>query len=286
MLANWTADGAESGKSEGGSGMACTNGRAHLRVVLTFASSPDEAWYRAVHMVLHCEARDVVTAVRAGQAASLTQDDKGVVQSLQTMDSWMNKLCDYFDAHFDQKDSRTEGVSFRRTAKFVAQDLFDEEQTACWVYTMGGSVLLPMLHAILGLRPFFIESKVASPEVQRLQGQLLSWSEEMKLFMPIPHRNFLENLEKPGVSLRQYCIKRFGNIKTSVEELHALEVAYNDALNGLVRFLSRRMHLVVRIQPDLSSAFTIFHSHLEATLRKQRLQLLKMRQRVLARLES
>lgn len=284
LLANWTADDLKA--PEGGSGATCSNIRSHLRVVCNFVPSPDEAWYRAIHLVLHHEARDLIAAVRAGQAAALTQDHKGVALCLQTMDAWMNKLCDYFDAHFDQKDSRTECVSFARTAKFVAQDLFDIEQTACWVYTMGGSVLLPMLHAILGLTCFRIDSKATSPEVERLRGHLRSWSEEMILFMPIPHRTFLENLQKPGVSLRQYCIKRFGNIKTSVEELHALEVAYNDALNGLVRFLSRRMHLVVRFQPDLSGAFTLLHAHLEATLRKQRLQLLKMRQRVVARLES
>merc|ERR1719456_2161428 len=102
----------------------------------------------------------------------------------------------------------------------------------------------------------------------------------MPVHMPIPHRAFLEELQRRGGNLRQYCIKRFGAKATTVELLHDIEVAYNEALNALIRFLSRRMHLVVRFMPHLSSVFERVHSHIEAAVRKNRLQLLKMRQRV------
>merc|ERR1719310_1464882 len=100
----------------------------------------------------------------------------------------------------------------------------------------------------------------------------------MSQHMPIPHRAFLEELQRPGTSVRQYCLKRFGTKDATVELLHDLEVAYNDALNALFRFLSRRRHMVVRFLPHLSSVFGAMHAHLEATARSSRLPLLKMRQ--------
>jgi indoleamine 2,3-dioxygenase len=267
-----------------------TNGDSHprsFRIVCAFIANPDEEWYRAVHLVLHDSARDAVAAIRAGQHGMTSQDDGAVIQSLEALSEWMSKVCDYMDAHFELKDSRTEAISFRRLAKFVAQDWFDDEQTACWVYCGGCSVLLPMLHAVLGVDIFDFPGQSDSSEVERLSTYLSQWSQEMKLFMPVAHRTFLENLQRPGVSLRQYCIKRFGSGKaTPVDVLHGIEVAYNEALNGLVRFLSRRMHLVVRFLPEQSSSFATLHGHIEGGVRKNRLQLLKMRQRVDACLEG
>merc|ERR1712037_885759 len=74
------------------------------------------------------------------------------------------------------------------------------------------------------------------------------------------HLAFLEELEKPGSSLRQYCFRRFGSKSATVEVLHDLEVAYNDALNALSRFLSRRNRLISRFFPDLASNFSMLHS--------------------------
>merc|ERR1712232_1424338 len=98
--------------------------------------------------------------------------------------------------------------------------------------------------------------------------------------MPQLHRAFLEELEKPGVSLRQYCFRRFGAKSVPVELLHDLEVAYNDALNALVRFLSRRMRLVSRFFPNFASNFGVLHSEIEAAMRRSSLRLLKMRRHV------
>jgi hypothetical protein len=281
-LANWT---------KGGSGATLQEGEApdnafasnNLCNVCCFIASPDEEWYRSVHIVLHEQARDAVAIIRSGQNAATMQDDRGVVQCLERLSGWMNSFCDYFDAHFDQKDSRTEAVMMRRFAKVMwsTQSGHDDE-TSCWVYCSGSSALLPILHAFLGIPMGKVQIKLNSQDpgdVERLARSLQHWIEEMPLHMPIPHRAFLEELQRRGGNLRQYCLKRFGAKSITVELLHDIEVAYNEALNALIRFLSRRMHLVVRFTPHLSSVFGFLHSHLEAAVRKNRLQLLKMRQR-------
>merc|ERR1712129_534831 len=108
---------------------------------------------------------------------------------------------------------------------------------------------------------------------------------EYRVYMPKAHRLFLEDLEKPGSSLRCFCYRRFGTAaddNVSVELLHNLETSYNDTLNALVRFLSRRFHLVWRFCPSVAS--TALHAKTEEAMQRARLQLLLMRQRVDQRL--
>ncbi|CAK0876630.1 unnamed protein product [Prorocentrum cordatum] len=252
-----------------------------LRVAWRFLACPDEEWYRAVHIVLHEQARDLVSAIRVGQVAICDQNDLGVVGSLESISAWLNKFCDFFDGQFENKDSRTESVTFMRMEPFISHSSSNDltlEETACWVYMSGSSPILPAVHAFLGVR-FCAVRAPASPEADRLAEHLQHLVEECRTLMPRLHRVFVEELEKPGASLRQYSFQRFGNTSASVEQMHDLEVAYNDALNALVRYLSRRVHLVSRAFPALAVHFGIYHGEIEAFMRRSRLELLKMRRR-------
>eukprot|EP00928_Gymnodinium_smaydae_P054264 TRINITY_DN3806_c0_g2_i1.p1 TRINITY_DN3806_c0_g2~~TRINITY_DN3806_c0_g2_i1.p1 ORF type:complete len:1047 (+),score=117.42 TRINITY_DN3806_c0_g2_i1:43-3183(+) len=257
-----------------------------LHVVWRFLASPDEEWYRGVHVLLHDEAREAVAAIRVGQVAMVDKNDQGVVGSMGRLLEWLNKWSDCFDAHFDQKDSRTEQVMIRRLEPFTihSKDTTWEEMAA-WIYCCGSSPILPALHAFMGIKMCATSDRAGS-EIDRLGNLMRTLLEEMRMHMPRQHRAFLGELEKPGVNVRQYCFRRFGAKAVSVEKLHDLEVAYNDALNALVRFLARRMHLVNRFYPHLDGPFGTFHSDVEGMMRKNRLQLLEMRQRVSRCLEK
>jgi len=277
VLGNWTFS-SQSGPST--TGDAHTNGdEQRMQVVLGFLACPDEEWYRDIHLVLHSEAREAIAAIRLGLRCAAVGDDRGVMRSLETLGTWLNKFCDWFDAQFEQKDSRTEAVMMSRLSRFVSQSWFTDEKTACWVYCSGSSALMPVLHAYLGIKEA-APLRLQSSDVEALWKCLQEWRDEMTEYMPLQHKQFLEELAKPGGSVRQYCLKRFGANKISVELLYDLEVAYNDALNALVRFLSRRSHLVSRFFPPLASVFGNLHSEIEAGMRKDRLRLLQMRQRV------
>jgi len=259
-----------------------------LHVVWRFLAMPDEEWYRAIHIFLHDEARDVVSAIRVGHVAMRDQNDHVAVGSMVKLSVWLNKFCDYFDAHFEAKDSRTESVMIRRIEPFISHGTFHDltwEETACWVYCMGSSVLLAAVHAFLGVK-MCPQYDSDSAEVDKMAKILRRTLDEGRVYMPRSHREFLESLEKPGVSVRQYCFRRFGAKSVSVEALHDLEVGYNDALNALARFLSRRVHLISRFFPHLASTFGTLHSDFEASMRHNRLQLLKMRQRVYRSLQN
>merc|ERR1719198_565580 len=238
-------------------------------------------------LLQHREARDVIHAIRMGQVASLEDDDPGVIQGMEGFASWLNKNCDYLDAHFEQRDSRTEAVTYAQLRRFVAQQFshgdatcsFTSEETICWMYVGGSSVLVPALHAFLGIRLLDCTPVYRSEnKLQEIAESLQHWLMAMRAYMPDKHSSFLEELEKPGVSMRHYCLKRFGSKKMSVDALYNLEVAYNDALNALVRFMSRRMHLVMRHFARVENSFPSLQSDVEERMRKSRLQLMKLRQ--------
>jgi len=279
VLCNW--DKLEPAKSEG------TPER--LGLVLRFLAVPEEECYRTLHILLHQEARDVIAAIRAGQAAIHVQNDRDLVGSLGKLSVWLNKFCSFFDSYFEQKDSRTESVMIRRIEPFICQSTAHKltwEETACWVYWSGSSAILPAVQLFLGIRLLAGAGSRSAEQGSRLSAVMSQMLEEMRLSMPLPHQAFLEELGKPGVSVRAYCVRRFGAKSVSVELLHDIEAAYNDALNALLRFLSRRMHLVLRFFPEFASSFGAFHGDVERCMRSSRLQLLKMRQRVHKVLEN
>jgi len=317
VLSNWDATYPSGDRPASSTGQGVeqaevdTQQSPQMHVVWRFLGTPDEEWYRAIHIVMHDEARDVVSAIRVGHVAMRDHSDGSVVNSLEQISSWLNKFCDYFDEHFEVKDSRTEGVMIRRLEPFLSHGRFSElgweeqrgsrktdkendisgnsfgmlpVETAAWVYCCGSSVLLPAIHAFLGVEqcPREAHDGAGGDRIAQVVRRIL---DEGRVFMPRSHLAFLESLEKPGVSIRQYCFRRFGAKMVSVEALHDLEVAYNDALNALGRYVSRRVHLVSRFFPMFKSSFGALHSEYETHMRVERLQLLKMRQRVSRGLE-
>jgi len=258
-----------------------------LQVWWRFLACPDEEWYRSIHIYMNQEARDIVAAIRVGQVAMREGNDVGVVACMENMSSWLDRFCDYFDNFFEEKDSRTESVMFKRLHPFIAGTGTrqtgivgnDWDEVGCWVYACGSSVLLPALHAYLGIKMIDI-GPTGSDEADRHANMYRQQLQEFRISMPMLHRAFLEELERPGTSLRQYCLRRFGQQSRTVEQLHNLEVAYNDALNALIRFLSRRVHLVCRLIPQIAGGFGAMHHEVEESMRRSRLMLLKMRQRV------
>eukprot|EP00405_Crypthecodinium_cohnii_P009391 CAMPEP_0206434876 /NCGR_PEP_ID=MMETSP0324_2-20121206/9473_1 /ASSEMBLY_ACC=CAM_ASM_000836 /TAXON_ID=2866 /ORGANISM="Crypthecodinium cohnii, Strain Seligo" /LENGTH=1076 /DNA_ID=CAMNT_0053901583 /DNA_START=62 /DNA_END=3292 /DNA_ORIENTATION=- len=291
VLCNWdttTVDSTRGQEAEQAAGHQDETPEPKRHVVWRFLAMPDEEWYRATHIVMHEEAREVVAAIRVGHVAMRDLNDRAAVSSMVRVGAWCNKFCDFFDAYFEAKDSRTESVMIRRLEPFITRSGNHElsiEETACWVYCMGSSVLFLALHAYLGIQ-MCPEFEAENPEVEALGETLRRMIKEGRVCMPVAHREFLEQLEKPGVSMRQYCFRRFGAKRVSVEVLHDLEAGYNDSLYALGRLLSRRVHLVSRFFPQLAGNFGALNSDLEAAMQHSRLQLLNMRQRVFRSLQA
>jgi hypothetical protein len=233
-----------------------------VHIALRFLACVDEDWYRRIHISLHARAEQLMLAIRQGQHAMGAQNDQGVIRSLQDVSGWLLDCCKFLDAEFDSKDSQSEHLMMSRLIKFAAPNMSGDASLCwVWVYSMGSSVLLPALHAVLGVLP--------------VQPRVLQFWAEMREAMPKEHQQLLRELEHKGNNMRRYCLTRFASRKIAVEKLYDLELAYNEALYALMRFCARRFRLVVRNFPDAERHSTL-HDAQEEVIKRSRLHLLTM----------
>eukprot|EP00434_Breviolum_minutum_P038976 symbB.v1.2.034588.t1/scaffold4493.1/size40535/4 len=119
------------------------------------------------------------------------------------------------------------------------------------------------MHAILGLR-----------KLDGISGPLQEhWLMQGRHCMPQSHRNFLQSLEL-GVSVRAYCLREWR--KAPVERIAALEDAFNNCIESLLKHCSLRQRLVSRMFPDVSRIRRL-SAEQELVIRSGRLVLLQMR---------
>eukprot|EP00438_Fugacium_kawagutii_P003514 Skav224776 [mRNA] locus=scaffold4598:9218:11521:+ [translate_table: standard] len=122
------------------------------------------------------------------------------------------------------------------------------------------------MHAILGLRKL---DGISGPLQEHWQLQGVG-----RQCMPRSHRNFLENLEH-GTSVRAYCLREWR--KVPVEGIAALEDAFNNCIEALLKYCSLRQRgLVQRMFPDVSRIRRL-SAEQEQVIRSGRLALLHMR---------
>lgn len=234
-----------------------------VQPIARFIATPDEEWYRKLHLVLEAEGgRAISAAHKTIQPAIAMRDTGAVIAALTQLAQDVASLSNFQMQQFDQKDSRGEAVMMQRLRAFVAEDL-SEEDYAVWVYAEGSSPLLPALHAILGLRKL---DGIAGP----LQEH---WQMQGRRCMATKHRDFLDKLEM-GVSVRAYCLCEWR--KASVEGIAALEDAFNNCIEALLRYCSLRQRLVSRMFPDVSK-IRLMNAEQEQVIRTGRLALLQMR---------
>ncbi|CAL1161882.1 unnamed protein product [Cladocopium goreaui] len=234
-----------------------------VQPIARFIATPDEEWHRKLHLVLEAEGGRAVSTAHSNITPAISARDNGaVIGALNQLAADVDSLSEFQMRQFDQKDSRGEALLMQRLRAFVAEDL-SEEDYAVWVYTGGSSPLLPAMHAILGLR-----------KLDGISGPLQEhWQMQGRQCMPKSHRNFLENLEH-GVSVRAYCLREWR--KVPVEGIAALEDAFNNCIESLLKYCSLRQRLVSRMFPDVSRIRRL-SAEQEQVIRSGRLALLQMR---------
>lgn len=231
--------------------------------VCRFLALPDEEWHRKLHILLEAEGgRAVAAAYRSLRAALPARDNDGVGTALNQLAADINSLTEFQRDQFNQKDCRGEALMLSRLRKYSYPDL-QMEELAVWIYTEGSSPLLPALHAILGLR-----------KLDGISGPLQEhWQSQGRLCMAESHRQFLDCLEN-GLSVRAYCLQVWRYLP--VEAIAALEDAFNNCIEALLRYCSVRQRFVSRVLPGVGHIQTLSAKQ-ENVVRAGRLALLQMR---------
>mmetsp|Transcript_106953 Transcript_106953/g.255238 ORF Transcript_106953/g.255238 Transcript_106953/m.255238 type:complete len:1036 (-) Transcript_106953:117-3224(-) len=231
--------------------------------VCRFLALPDEEWHRKLHILLEAEGgRAVAAAYRSLRAALPARDNDGVGAALNQLAADIDSLTEFQRDQFNQKDCRGEALMISRLRKYSYPDL-QMEELAVWIYTEGSSPLLPALHAILGLR-----------KLDGISGPLQEhWQSQGRLCMAESHRQFLDCLES-GMSVRAYCLQVWRYLP--VETIAALEDAFNNCIEALLRYCSVRQRFVSRVLPRVGHIQTLSAKQ-ENVIRAGRLALLQMR---------
>jgi len=250
--------------SDPGNPFVISRDTIHLvQPICRFIALPDEEWYRKLHLVLEAEGGRAIAAAYESIQPAIQQRNNGVViSSLNQLASSIESLSEFQRSQFNDKDSRGEVIMMQRLRPFVSPNVSDEEY-AVWVYTEGTSPLLPALHAILGLR-----------KLDGISGPLQEhWQMQGRVRMPTNHREFLDALEK-GSSVRAYCLRQWRH--ESVEGIAALEDAFNNCIEALLRYCSARQRLVSRMFPGVARIRSL-SAEQEQVIRTGRVALLQMR---------
>eukprot|EP00931_Biecheleriopsis_adriatica_P085010 TRINITY_DN5914_c0_g1_i4.p1 TRINITY_DN5914_c0_g1~~TRINITY_DN5914_c0_g1_i4.p1 ORF type:complete len:1077 (-),score=151.97 TRINITY_DN5914_c0_g1_i4:216-3446(-) len=236
--------------------------------IFRFLATPDEEWYRKLHLVLEAEGgRAISTAYKSTCKAMNERDSQQLIDSLRRLSEDIESLNEFQRRQYDQKDSRGEAIMMTRLRKFVADDLSDDEY-ASWLYLEGSSPLVPSLHAFLGLKRL--------EEINVLQSARTSTSRHMSQ----NHKEFLDELSTPSMSVRMYLLKEWRY--ASVERIASLEESFNGCLDSLIRYTLARQRLVLRMFPENGRVRHISEQQGQI-IRQGRLPLLQMRRAVDAR---
>ncbi|CAE7710896.1 pksN [Symbiodinium necroappetens] len=263
VLNNWYVPGYPSNGKEGEAFIISRENIHLVQPACRFLALPDEEWYRKLHLVLEAEGgRAIAAAHQSIRSAMKQRNNREIVGSLCQLASDIDCLSEFQRNQFDNKDSRGEAIMMQRLRPFVSPNLADTE-FAVWIYTEGSSPLLPALHAILGLR-----------KLDGISGPLQEhWQQQGRVCMPANHRDFLDSLESEQ-SVRAYCLREWRH--ESVEGIAALEDAFNNCIEALLRYCSLRQRLVLRMFPGVAKIKNL-SAEQEQVIRTGRVSLLQMR---------
>jgi len=263
VLNNWYVPGYPSNGKEGEAFVISRENIHLVQPACRFLALPDEEWYRKLHLVLEAEGgRAIAAAHQSIRSAMKQRNNREIVGSLFQLASDIDCLSEFQRNQFDNKDSRGEAIMMQRLRPFVSPNLADTEY-AVWIYTEGSSPLLPALHAILGLR-----------KLDGISGPLQEhWQQQGRVCMPANHRDFLDSLENEQ-SVRAYCLREWRH--ESVEGIAALEDAFNNCIEALLRYCSLRQRLVLRMFPGVAKIKNL-SAEQEQVIRTGRVSLLQMR---------
>ena len=212
-----------------------TNGRidlGNIALLQNFLGGIDEEWFVTVHVAIEASAGPALVALTEAQRA-VSHDDLqelerqlGIISSgLEIMHEILLRMPEHCDPYIYYRRVRPylhgwsnhpalpEGLIYEGVEAYAGRPQQFRGETGAQ------SSLVPSFDAALG--------------ITHREDMLFSYLQEMRQYMPPPHRNFIRRIER-GPSIRQYVLARRAQ-KSSLRD------AYNSCVEWLERF--RSVHL-------------------------------------------
>jgi len=249
---------------------------AYVHPCLRFLCVEEEAWFVRLHVTLASEFGRVVAAVAASQGAK-SVDDR--LRSLHQLEQAMLVMV---QVHY----AAGVGTKPGQRSPNVKPALLQQRQFPFWehipelglepvklraarVYCATGVDQSCLLH-LLGVGA---EEADAGDPPRHAWQRYREWQEEEAV--PAAHRAYLTELRQSSSPMRELVEKEVGLRKLTVQELARLELAHNNCVDMLLRYLTRRWELVTMMFGEEASRHCLHDWEQErALIQTSRLRLL------------
>ncbi|KAK3296449.1 Indoleamine 2,3-dioxygenase [Chaetomium fimeti] len=230
----------------------------------TFTGTPDESWFYMVSVAMEARGAYLVPAMlRALEAATTRRDCGAVAGGLRELAAGIGEL----GGLLERMDERCDpGVFYHRIRPFLAGSknmgaaglprgvFYDEGQGGKgeWRQLRGGSngqsSLVQFLDVVLGVEHKAMGNSSPDGVGSGQKGGGMSFHEEVRRYMPEPHRRFLEDVARryPGGMKKAVGDLLADGGGASREERTAVREAFEGATRALAEFRNKHLQMVTR----------------------------------------
>jgi indoleamine 2,3-dioxygenase len=218
---------------------------------MTFTGSLDESWFYLVSVAIEARAGPVIPMMIEAIAAARRNDSNTVVQCLRSFAERLDEIGSLLERMYESCDPH---VFYHRIRPFLAGSknmadaglpngvMFDDGTgSSPYVQFSGGSnaqsSIIQFFDVVLGVEHRPTGEKRTDPANPALSGPSHGFIQDMRNYMPGPHRRFLEHMESVA-NVREYVTENRRN--------RALTTAYDACLAMLRSLRDKHIQLVSR----------------------------------------
>lgn len=238
-----------------------------LESLHTFTGTRDEAWFYLVSVAMEAEGAHIVSSMLDALEAIKSRDYRTIIASLEVLTGRIHKISALLERLYERCDPM---VFFYKIRPFLAGSknmaaaglpngvFYDEgDGRGSWRQLRGGSngqsSLIQFLDIVLGVEhashgntntsmPDSITAKNGSSVKKPTAQQQKAFHEEVREYMPGPHRRFLEHVARLG-SIRELAMRPY---RTPTPEQERLREVYQRAVHALTEFRNKHLQIVAR----------------------------------------
>lgn len=203
----------------------------NIVLLQNFLGGVDEEWFVLVHVDIEEKAAPLLQALIPAQQAIVENDTVTLLACLKRIVTALHAICHTLDRMPERCDPY---IYYNRVRPYIHgwkdnpalpngliyENCYDNQPQYFRGETGAQSSIIPSIDAVLG--------------IQHQQDELRVYLQEMRDYVPPPHRGFLTQLEKQK-AVRDYIIEY-------CQETPLLRDVYNECIDLVVRFRTTHLH--------------------------------------------
>ncbi|KAK1976844.1 indoleamine 2,3-dioxygenase [Colletotrichum cereale] len=228
-----------------------------LEALHTFTGTKDEAWFYMVSVAMEAQGARIITDMLNALESIKTREYLAIATALDGLSANVRKIGALLERMYEHCDPM---VFFYEIRPFLAGSknmaaagllngiFYDEGYgRGSWQQLRGGSngqsSLIQFLDIVLGVE--HTSEGNSNPHISRSssngnQTQVPGFHEEVRRYMPGPHKRFLEHVSRMG------SIREFAKLPISTAEQKSFREAYQVAIKTMAEFRNKHLQIVTR----------------------------------------